>query len=288
MPTEHKAVTDSFRALERAGFEVTWLEPDDNGYLKIDTLRRAIREDTQLVSVMHVNNETGLVQDIAGIGRVCRDNDVLFHTDAAQSVGKLDINLDELPVDLMSLTLHKLYGPQGIGALYVADRPRCKLLPIMHGGGQERRLRPGTLPVRLIAGAGQAAAIAADEREKDYRHVSELRDRLQNGIRDLDGLQFNSPAAGSYPGILNVSADGVEGESLMLALEPVCAASGSACNATSGESSYVLRALGRSDIEAQAAVRFSFGRMTGTADVDVAIDRYRRALARLREIAANA
>lgn len=285
MPTEHKAVTDTFRALEKEGFEVSWLRPGDDGRLDLRELGRVIRDDTQLVSVMHVNNETGQVQDIAAIGALCRDNDVLFHTDAAQSVGKLDINLADLPVDLLSLTAHKFYGPRGIGALYIADRPHCKVLPIMYGGGQERRLRPGTLPVELIAGAGAAATLAARQMGDDLEWVKALRDRLWSGIRELGGLRRNGPGDDGYPGILNVSADGVEGESLLLGLEPVCVASGSACNSTSGEPSYVLRSLGLSDIEAQSAVRFSFGRMTTQADVDAAVGRYRWAVNHLRAIA---
>ncbi len=285
MRTEHKAVTDTFKSLAREGFEVTWLTPDGDGRASCDELMAAVREDTQLVSVMHVNNETGLVQDIEMIGQLCRENDVLFHTDAAQSVGKLDLKLDELPVDLLSLTAHKFYGPQGIGALYIADRPRCRILPIMFGGGQERGLRPGTLPVQLIAGAGAAAAAAIDEMESDLQHVIVLRDALWSGISDLNGVARNGAEPGGYPGILNVSVAGVEGESLMLAMEPVCVASGSACNSTSGEPSYVLRALGRSDLEAQSAVRFSFGRFTTMEEIEVAIKQYRHAVVQLRSIA---
>ena len=285
MPTEHKAVVDSFRVLQKDGFEVTWLEPGPGGMLDIEDLRAAIREDTQLVSVMHVNNETGVIQDIQAIGRICRENDVLFHVDAAQSVGKLEIDLAEWPVDLLSITAHKFYGPQGVGALYIADRPGCGVFPLMFGGGQEGRLRPGTLPVHLIAGLGTAAAIAEERRDEDYRHVAALRDRLWKGIAGLEGLQMNGDPGSAYPGILNVSADGVEGESLMLALEPLCVASGSACNSTSSEPSYVLRALGRSDLEAQSAVRFSFGRFSTAADVEFAAGRYCEAVRRLRAIA---
>lgn len=285
MPTEHKAVSATFRYLAKNGFDVTWLEPDADGLLSTESLEASMRDDTQLVSVMHVNNETGVIQNIREIGDVCRARDVLFHSDAAQSVGKLPLNLNELPVDLLSLTAHKFYGPQGIGALYVADRPGCRVMPIMHGGSQERRLRPGTLPVHQIAGAGAAAELARNEMAVDLKLARILRDRLWNGIRDLPGLTRNGKADQTYPGILNVSADGVEGESLMLALEPVCAASGSACNSLSGEPSYVLRALGRDDLLAQGAIRFSFGRMTADADIDIAIDRYRRAVEHLRAIA---
>jgi cysteine desulfurase len=285
MRTEHKAVTDTFRALAKEGFEVTWLNPDRNGALVVDELRQAIREDTQLVSVMHVNNETGAVQDIRAIGQLCRDRKVLFHTDAAQSVGKMDIDLDELPVDLLSLTGHKFYGPQGIGALFITDYGHCKVLPIAYGGGQEKRLRPGTLPVHLIAGLGAAAALAQTERAENLRHVTALRQRLWAGIADVGGIVSNTPDADSYPGILNVSSDGIDGESLMLGMEPVCVASGSACNSTSGEASHVLRALGRSDSEAQAAVRFSFGRGSSEQDIDVAIERYRYSVEHCRTLA---
>jgi cysteine desulfurase len=285
MPTEHKAVVDTFRALEKEGFEVSWVHPDVNGLLSLDALRSAMRDDTQLVSVMHVNNETGVIQDIRGIGSLCRENDVLFHTDAAQSVAKLDIDLDDLPVDLLSLTAHKFYGPQGIGALYIADRPGTSISPIMFGGGQEKRLRPGTLPVHLVVGAGMAAAIAETELASNACHTKALRDRLWVGIEDVDGLTRNGSGEYCYAGILNVSADGVEGESLMLGMEPVCVASGSACNSTSGESSYVLRALGRDDVLAQSAVRFSFGHTTTAEEIDIAIERYRWAVAHLRAIA---
>lgn len=285
MPTEHKAVVDTFKALEKEGFEVSWVQPDTNGLLPLDALKSALRDDTQLVSVMHVNNEIGVVQDIRDIGSLCRENDILFHTDAAQSVAKLDIDLNDLPVDLLSLTAHKFYGPQGIGALFIADRPGTSISPIMFGGGQERRLRPGTLPVHLIAGAGMAAKIAVEEMPDNARHVEAMRDRLWAGIADVGGLIRNGSGEHSYAGILNVSVEGVEGESLMLGMEPVCVASGSACNSTSGESSYVLRALGRSDRLAQSAVRFSFSHASTANDIDIAIDRFRWAVGHLRKIA---
>lgn len=285
MPTEHKAVTDTFAHLEKSGFEVSWLRPASDGLLDVAELESHIRADTQLVSVMHVNNETGVMQDIRRIGEICRRHDILYHTDAAQSVGKLPLDLNELPIDLLSLTAHKFHGPQGIGALYIADRPGCRVLPIMFGGGQERRLRPGSLPVHQIVGAGAAAEIARDEMGEDLAHATALSDRLWHGISDLPGILRNGNADYAYPGILNVSISGVEGESLMLGLEPVCAASGSACNSTSGESSYVLRALGRDDLLAQSAIRFSFGRTTTEEHVDVAIERYRWSVAHLRAMA---
>lgn len=285
MATEHKAVTDTFRHLEKNGFEVSWLEPDGDGRLDVARLESQMRDDTQLVSVMHVNNETGVVQDILRIGEICRARDVLYHTDAAQSVGKLPLDMEKSPIDLLSLTAHKFYGPQGIGALYIADRPGCRILPIMHGGGQERRLRPGTLPVHQIVGLGLAAEIAGDEMTRDLQHARQMRDRLWQGICDLDGILLNALVEHTYPGILNVSAEGIEGESLLLGLAPVCVASGSACNSLSGEASYVLRALGRDDRLAQSAIRFSFGRNTKSAEIDMAIERYRWAVNHLRSIA---
>lgn len=284
MPTEHKAVVDTFKALERDGYEVSWLRPTDDGLLQINELADAIRDETQLVSVMHVNNETGTIQNIREIGDLCREQDVLFHTDAAQSVGKLAIDLNELPVDLLSFTAHKFYGPQGIGGLYIADRPGCNISPLMFGGGQERRLRPGTLPVQLIVGMGAAAEVARYQMQADHERVGILNARLWAGLTGIGGIVRNGSPDDCYPGILNVSVEGVEGESLMLGMEPVCVASGSACNSTSGESSYVLRGMGRSDMLAQSAVRFSFGRATTDDDIDLAISRYQWSVDHLRSI----
>ncbi len=285
MPTEHKAVSDVFRALEAEGFEVTWLPPDGQGWLDPATLKEALRDDTQLVSVMHVNNETGVVQDIARLGSICRERNVLFHVDAAQSVGKLPIDLQQLDIDLLSMTAHKIYGPKGVGALYIADRPDVQIEPLFFGGGQQRRLRPGTLAVPLIAGFGIAAEIAAQCMQTDAEHVAALRDRLWQGIHDIEGIRLNGDLCNSWPGLLNVSIDDIEGESLLLALEPVCVATGSACNSTSQEPSYVLRSMGLSDLEAQSAVRFSLGRPTTREEIDLAVNRYRNAVAALRELA---
>ena len=260
MKTEHKAVTDSFRHLEKEGFEVTWLLPGLDGLLTMESLQSVLRDDTQLVSIMHVNNETGVIQNINSIGSLCRERGILFHTDAAQSVGKLGFDLDDLPVDLLSLTAHKFYGPQGIGALYIADRPGTAIFPILFGGGQERRIRPGTLPVHLICGIGAAAELAIAERSKNLERVTALRARLMSALEDVDGILINGDPDAAYPGIFNLSVDDVDGESLMLALEPLCVASGSACNSANVEPSHVLKALGRSDSESEAAVRFSFGR----------------------------
>jgi cysteine desulfurase len=287
MRTEHKAVIDVFEALQRDGFDVTWVEPRDNGMLDPSDFAAALRKDTQLASIMYVNNETGVIQDIAALGDICRERGVLFHVDAAQAVGKLPIDLARLPVDLLSLTAHKFYGPKGIGALYIADRPRCHVEPLLFGGGQQRRLRPGTLPTELIAGLGRAASIAAGRIGDDLEHLASLRRRLWDGIADIDGVMLNGDPEG-FPGILNVSVTGIEGESLLLALEPVCVATGSACNSTSQEPSYVLRALGRDDMLAQSAIRFSVGRPTTEAEVDLAARLYRDAVTRLRELAPGA
>ena len=285
MPVEHKAVTDTLRALQKEGFEITWIDPQADGLLDINELAAALRDDTQLVSIMHVNNETGVIQDIEAIGGLCRDRGILFHTDAAQSAGKIELDLDSMPIDLLSLTAHKMHGPQGIGALYVADRPGCTIQPLMSGGGQERRMRPGTLPVHQIAGFGVAADIAGQTLQRTYDHLGTLRERLWSGISKVPRIVMNGSAEHGFPGILNVSAEGIDGESLMLALSPVCVASGSACNSQSGESSYVLRSLGRSDHLAQSAIRFSFGRDTENADIDRAIEKYTSAVNWLRDIA---
>ena len=284
MRTEHKAVLDTFAALERDGFRVTWLSPDKNGLLAVAALEAAFRDDTQLVSVMHVNNETGVIQDIESLGATCREHDILFHCDAAQSAGKLPIDLSRLPIDLLSLTAHKFHGPQGAGALYLADRPGCHIAPLMHGGGQERRLRPGTVPIHQVVGFGAAAALANVHQAQDLAHLRLLNDRLWQGLGSRPGVLRNGAAELSFPGILNVSAADVDGESLLLALEPVCVASGSACNSLSGEPSYVLRALGRDDRLSQSAVRFSFGRTSSIQDIDFAVEKYYHAINKLRSI----
>ncbi len=285
MPTEHNAVTDVFRALEKQGFDVTWLRPDDTGRLNLGDLAAALRDDTQLVSIMYVNNETGVIQDIQAIGALCRESDVLFHVDAAQAVGKLPFDLASLPVDLASMTAHKIYGPKGIGALYIADRPGCHVGPLFFGGGQQRSIRPGTLPVHLIAAFGLAAEIAAERMHDDLTHLQALHDRLWTGVSAVSGVVRNGSEDHAFPGILNISVEDIEGESLVLALEPLCVATGSACNSLHEEPSYVLRALGRSDALAQSAIRFSCGRTTTLADVEFAVQRYRDAVGKLRSIA---
>jgi cysteine desulfurase len=285
MPTEHKAVTNVFQALEKQGYEVTWLNSDERGRLHIGEFEAALRDDTQLVSVMHVNNETGVLQNIEAIGALCRERDILFHVDAAQSIGKLPIDLSAMPVDLVSMTAHKIYGPKGIGALYIADRPGCNIDPILFGGGQPNRIRPGTLPVHLIAAFGLAADIAVGAMEADLEQLQSLHDQLWAGLSAVSGIRRNGTANHAFPGILNVSVEDIEGESLLLALEPLCVATGSACNSQNQEPSYVLRALGRSAAEAQSAIRFSFGRMSTESDIRIAVQKFRDAVDKLRRMA---
>ncbi len=284
MKTEHKAVTDVFEALAKEGFDVTWVDAGADGRLCPDTFAAALRDDTQFASIMYVNNETGVIQDIEALGTICRERDVLFHVDAAQAVGKLPIDLANLPVDLLSLTGHKFYGPKGIGALYIADRAGCHVEPILYGGGQQRRIRPGTLPTDLVAGLGMAAAVAATRIEPDLAHLQALRQVLWEGIRRVEGIRLNGDPGG-FPGILNVSVEDVDGESLLLALEPLLVATGSACNSKTEEPSYVLRALGLGDDQAQSAIRFSLGRPTTRDEVEFAAARYRDAVAHLRKLA---
>lgn len=283
---EHKAVLDAARRLEREGWELTWVEPDAEGRIDPASVAAALREDTVLAAVMWVNNETGVVNDVAAIGRLCRERGVLFHVDAAQAVGKLPIDLARLPVDFLALTAHKFYGPKGVGALYIADRPGVQVQPLLYGGGQERGLRPGTLPVHQIVGLGAAAARAREELPAERARLAALRDRLSAGVTAVDGVLVNGGGAERIPGIVNVSVAGVDGESLFASLEPLAVASGSACNTTSGEPSYVLRALGRDDRLAGASVRFSLGRYTTEDEVDRAVDIFTAAVERLRRIAA--
>lgn len=285
MRSEHKAVVDVFRALEKQGFEVTWLDGDLEGYLSVEKLQQALRDDTQLVSVMHINNEIGTRQDIAALGGLCRERGITFHVDGAQAAGKVSVDLSALPVDLYSLTAHKFYGPKGAGALFVRDG--TTLEPIMFGGGQQKRLRPGTLPVDLVAGLGEAAAVAAECLDKDEDHLAELKAALFMGLSNVEGVYINGPKVGAFSGILNVGVTDLEGESLLLALEPLCVATGSACNSQSKEPSYVLRSLGRTDNEAQSAVRFSLGRQSTKDDVEFATAHFARAVERLRRLAPN-
>ncbi len=281
---EHKAVLDTCRQLEREGFEVTYLDPASNGIITAEQVAEAIREDTTLVSLMHVNNEIGVINDIAAIGEVCRARKVFFHVDAAQSAGKIAIDTELMKVDLMSFSAHKIYGPKGIGALYVRRKPRVRLEAQIHGGGHERGMRSGTLATHQIVGMGEAFALASAELEKDYDHVLALRDRLREGVSDMEEVHVNGDLDQRYPGNLNVSFAFVEGESLIMSLKDLAISSGSACTSASLEPSYVLRALGLNDEMAHSSLRFSFGRFTTEEDVDFAIEKIRAAVTKLREL----
>jgi cysteine desulfurase len=282
--TEHKAVLDSCQQLEREGFEVTWLTPGTDGIISPDQLRAALRDDTILVTLMHVNNETGVVQDIAAFGELCREREILFHVDATQSVGKLPVDLGVLPVDLMSFSAHKLYGPKGIGALYVRRKPRVQIAAQIHGGGHERGMRSGTLPVHQIVGMGEAFRIAAEERETEMARLQALRERLWQGISALPDVTLNGHPQQSAPNILNVSFADVEGESLIMALKDLALSSGSACTSASLEPSYVLRALGLSEELAHSSLRFSLGRFTTDEEIDYAIALVQKSVTRLRAL----
>ncbi|EOX1814619.1 IscS subfamily cysteine desulfurase [Vibrio cholerae] len=280
--TEHKAVLDTMRQLEREGFEVTYLDPESNGLIDLAKLEAAMRDDTILVSIMHVNNEIGVVQDIAAIGELCRSRKVVFHVDAAQSAGKVAIDVQEIKVDLISLSAHKAYGPKGIGALYVRRKPRIRLEAQMHGGGHERGFRSGTLPTHQIVGMGEAFRIAKEELQQDYDHALKLRNRLLDGIKDMEAVTINGDLDQRVPHNLNVSFAFVEGESLLMALKDLAVSSGSACTSASLEPSYVLRALGLNDELAHSSIRFSFGRFTTEAEIDYAIELIRVAVDKLR------
>ena len=284
MKTEHKAVLDTCRQLEREDFEVTYLEPSSNGLLDINVFKDAIREDTILASIMHVNNEIGVIQDIQSIGDVCREHKIFFHVDAAQSVGKISIDLASLPVDLMSFSAHKIYGPKGMGALYVSRKPRVRLEAQMHGGGHERGMRSGTLATHQIVGMGEAFAIAKAEMLEEGKKIKQLRDRLLEGFSDMEEVVINGDIEQRVPGNLNISFNYVEGESLMMAISDVAVSSGSACTSASLEPSYVLRALGRSDELAHSSIRFSIGRYTTEKDVDDVIRLVREKVKKLRDL----
>lgn len=279
---EHKAVLDSCRQLEREGYEVTYLEPNANGLITADRISNAIREDTVLVSIMHVNNELGTIQPIEAIGKITRAKGIIFHVDAAQSVGKLPLDMQANQVDLLSISAHKLYGPKGIGALYVRRKPRIRLTPQMHGGGHERGMRSGTLATHQIVGFGEACQVAKQRMAKDTAHLEALRARLWKGLQSLDAVQINGDPEYRLPGILNVSFNYVEGESLLMGLKDLALSSGSACTSASLEPSYVLRALGVSDELAHSSLRFSMGRFTTDAEVDHAIERVKTVVERLR------
>ncbi|PSU32019.1 IscS subfamily cysteine desulfurase [Photobacterium lutimaris] len=282
--TEHKAVLDPCRQLEREGYEVTYLEPEENGLIDMAKLRDAMREDTVLVSIMHVNNEIGVIQDIAAIGELCREKKVIFHVDAAQSAGKLPIDVQEMKIDLISLSAHKIYGPKGIGALYVRRKPRIRLEAQMHGGGHERGFRSGTLATHQIVGMGEACHIANVEMDKDYQHALALRERMLKGLEGLEAMTINGDLEQRLPNNLNISFAFVEGESLLMALKDLAVSSGSACTSASLEPSYVLRALGLNDELAHSSIRFSFGRFTTEEEVDYAVSQIRGAVEKLRDM----
>ena len=282
--TEHKAVLDSCRHLEREGFEVTYMDPEPSGLIDLAKLEAAIRDDTILVSIMHVNNEIGVVQDIAAMGELTRSKKVLFHVDAAQSAGKVPIDLQEMKVDLMSFSAHKIYGPKGIGALYVRRKPRVRLEAQMHGGGHERGMRSGTLPTHQIVGMGEAFRIANEEMQSENEKLVSLRNRLWDGIKDMEEVYLNGDLEQRVSGNLNVSFNFVEGESLILALRDIAVSSGSACTSASLEPSYVLRALGRDDELAHSSIRFTFGRFSTEEEVDMVIDKIRHEVTRLRDL----
>ncbi|HEX7116831.1 MAG TPA: IscS subfamily cysteine desulfurase [Steroidobacter sp.] len=283
--TEHKAVLDPLKQLEREGFEVTWLKPGPNGIVEPEQVEEALRPDTQLVSLMHVNNEIGVIQDVAAIGRLCRERGIAFHVDAAQSAGKLPIDVEAMCIDLMSLTAHKIYGPKGIGALYVRRKPPLPLRPILFGGGQEFGLRSGTLATHQAVGMGAAFEIAAREREEDVERIRRLRDRLWEGICELGDVELNGDPERRVANVLNVSFHGIEGESLQFALRDLAVSAGSACSSGSDEASYVLRALGRSEQLAQSSLRFSLGRFTTAEEIEKAIQSVKREVTRLRALA---
>ena len=282
--TEHKAVLDTCRELERQGFEVTYLDVQADGLLDLDVLKAAIRPDTILVSVMFVNNEIGVIQNVAAIGALCREKGIIFHSDAAQATGRVDIDLTSLPVDLMSLTAHKTYGPKGIGALYVRRKPRVRLEAQMHGGGHERGMRSGTLPTHQIAGMGEAYRIAKAEMHEENKRILALHERMLNGLKDVEEVFLNGHAEKRVPHNLNMSFNFVEGESLIMGIKGLAVSSGSACTSASLEPSYVLRALGRSDELAHSSLRMTIGRWTTEEEIDYAVATIKENVAKLREL----
>jgi cysteine desulfurase len=282
--TEHKAVLDTVRELERQGFEATYLDPLPNGLLDLEKFKAALRPDTILVSVMYVNNEIGVIQDIPALGEICRERGIVFHVDAAQATGKVAIDLSRLKVDLMSFSAHKTYGPKGIGALYVRRKPRVRLEAQMHGGGHERGLRSGTLATHQIVGMGEAFRLAKLEMGAENERVRHLRDRLLDGFKNMEEIYVNGDLEHRVPHNLNVSFNFVEGESLIMAIKEVAVSSGSACTSASLEPSYVLRALGRNDELAHSSIRFTLGRFTTEADIDFTVALLQRKIAKLREL----
>ena len=284
LKTEHKATLDTMRELERQGFEVTYLDVQEDGLLDLDKFKAALRPDTILASVLFVNNEIGVIQDIAAIGAICREKGVLLHVDAAQATGRVEIDLKTLPVDLMSLTAHKTYGPKGVGALYVRRKPRVRLEAQMHGGGHERGMRSGTLPTHQIVGMGEAYRIAKAQMQEDNAHAARLQKRLLDGLKEIEQVFINGSLQRRVPQNLNMSFNYVEGESLIMGIKGLAVSSGSACTSASLEPSYVLRALGRSDELAHSSLRMTIGRFTTEEEIDYAIQTIRENVAKLREL----
>ena len=280
--TEHKAVIDSMRFLEREGYEVSWLAPGADGVIRADDVRAVLRPDTTLVSIMHADNETGVINDIADIGALCREKEILFHVDAAQSAGKIVIDVQKLPVDLMSFSAHKIYGPKGVGALYVRRSPDVRIEAQMHGGGHERGMRSGTLPTHQVVGMGEAFAIAQQDMHDEAERLLALRETLLDGLQQLGEVSLNGHPTQRLPGHLNVAFAGVDGEVLLTALSDIAVSSGSACTSASVEPSYVLRAMGIADALAHASLRFSIGRFTTAEDIATAVSHVRATVARLR------
>ena len=281
---EHKAVLDPCRQLEREGFEITYLDPDDKGVISPEAVKAAIKDSTVLVSIMHINNELGTVNDISKIGDVTRDKGIFFHVDAAQSTGKVNIDLEKMSVDLMSFSAHKTYGPKGVGALYVRRKPRVRLEALIHGGGHERGMRSGTLATHQIVGMGEAFRLARKEMEEDYKKIAKYHEKFLDKVKEIDHVYINGDLNNKVPNILNVSFNFVEGESLIMGLKDIAVSSGSACTSASLEPSYVLRALGRKDELAHSSIRFSFGRFTSDDDVNNTLDILGNVVHRLREL----
>ena len=284
LSTEHKAVLDTMRFLEAEGFEVTYLDPKENGLVDIDELKKAIKPTTILISIMHVNNEIGVIQDLESIGKLCKENKIVFHVDAAQSPGKVELDVNKFNIDLCALSAHKAYGPKGIGALYVRRKPRIRLQPQMHGGGHERGFRSGTLPTHQIVGMGEAFKYAKTEMAKDNKKIKKLRDMLWDGLKDMEEIYLNGDLNQRIPGNLNISFNFVEGESLIMAIKDIAVSSGSACTSASLEPSYVLRALGREDELAHSSIRMTIGKYTTEEEILHTIDLLKNAVSKLRAL----
>jgi len=282
--TEHKAVLDTCRQLEREGYEVTYLDPETNGLIDLDKLKAAMRDDTILVSIMHVNNEIGVINDITAIGEITRERGIIFHVDAAQSCGKVEVDMETMKVDLLSMSAHKIYGPKGVGALFVRRKPRIRIEAQMHGGGHERGMRSGTLATHQLVGMGEAFRIAKEEMQQDNERISKLKDRLFDGLKDIEETYVNGDADQRVPHNVNISFNYVEGESLMMALKDLAVSSGSACTSSSLEPSYVLRAIGRNDELAHSSIRFTLGKYTTEEEIDFAIEKIIENITKLREL----